>query len=548
MVLITRKLKKISKKRKLVFFNIFIILFLVISFLSLVPPDLDIFRFIPYWHAIECSTIFSDDVKVTDRMIKYCNQKKDYQLNQEVDDIYLTTATNENLLANVKTYMRDDDFKTLNERINLHGYLWYSLFDSYAISRDEGEYHRYKYKLLYRSSFLHQKSLGGLTDKEKLLATLHKSLYSWAYGEHYHSLADMIQSSEGRGIVLLSRPKEFGATQKILDNLRHVLRTNLPVHVFYFGKNGLSEKNIEILRQYNLVTFSDLSYYFDWSLNINGFGMKPFSLLASPFEETILLDQGVVFLQDPEELFGHEGYRRTGSLFLRATTVKVTREEGGEKSGIQWLKSWLTDPLPETKGLRYYQGRTSQEMDSSTIVLHKTKTIQGLLATCTLNGFRIRRKILENSMEGIHESFWIGFDMARQPYSFDPSRPTIIGEMRMKMDSEGGILCGYQGHVINNKLFYYWDNPSPKVEIQENKEDINNYYFNHNDNIIDQKIHKDSNGSDSGEDPIIPTSYVVEGDGLWDPWTKCYSLGSHEKPYSFTEEEKKILHKIIEND
>jgi alpha 1,3-mannosyltransferase len=51
-------------------------------------------------------------------------------------------------------------------------------------------------------------------------------------------------------------------------------------------------------------------------LRHGSWAVKPFAILASQFEQVMLIDADVVFVQPPEVLFDHAGYRETGALFF----------------------------------------------------------------------------------------------------------------------------------------------------------------------------------------------------------------------------------------
>jgi len=52
---------------------------------------------------------------------------------------------------------------------------------------------------------------------------------------------------------------------------------------------------------------------------------------------------------------------------------------------LKWLKSFIFNPLPETKKSNVWNKRSAEEIDSSVVVIHKTKSFLGLLNICKLN-------------------------------------------------------------------------------------------------------------------------------------------------------------------
>jgi len=232
-------------------------------------------------------------------------------------------------------------------------------------------------KLIENSKFLNEMNLDGLTESKKLLATVHQSLYPWLYGYHYKSFSDLIQSYEGRGIVVCTGDYHFKYTRSTIDILRNIINCTLPIEVFYNGYNDLSRENQDILREFDNVYVTDISEYYNNDIvNATGWAIKPYAILASRFEEVILIDADVVYIRDPVELFEEKGYIDKGTLFFRDRSLLL-----GENNGTIWLKQWMIDPLPETKELRFWKEESYHEMESSTVVIHKTKTLLGLLNT-----------------------------------------------------------------------------------------------------------------------------------------------------------------------
>ncbi|OUM68964.1 glycosyltransferase family 71 protein, partial [Piromyces sp. E2] len=76
------------------------------------------------------------------------------------------------------------------------------------------------------------------------------------------------------------------------------------------------------------------------------------------------------------------------------------------------------------KGIVFFRDRTlhpgSHIGSQCTVVIHKIKTILGLLNVCKLNELEYRRNVIYKMVYGDKETFWMGFDMARQSYYMNP--------------------------------------------------------------------------------------------------------------------------------
>jgi len=412
-----------------------------------------------------------------------------------------------------------DDFISLRQKQEAHTALWNLVFNK------SGEKNGIKKETLIKeSSFLLQKDLDDLPLIKKMLATLHQSLYPWVYNDKFESLGDVIKSYEGRGIVMCVGNYHFNFARSAIDTLRYVVKTKLPIEIFYNGENDLPEEKREELSKFDNIYLRDISEYFDHKIiDLGGWAIKPFSILASRFEEVILMDADAVYMRDPAILFEDEGYKEKGTVFFRDRTLFP-----GSHGGSQWLKSWMVDPLPDTRELRYWKEETSHEMESSTVVINKTKNILGLLSVCKLNEKRIRDDVVYNHVHGDKETFWIGFDMARQPYNLLPAPSVMVGELAVGEAGDEPYerqICGHVGHTTRDGKVLFW-----------------------NDHIV-----KDKNDDKYNKKLLHFDVYFIEdGEGEW-PSFHCQNLNIDDKgkgnptgkePQLFDKDERKILDEI----
>jgi len=292
-----------------------------------------------------------------------------------------------------------------------------------------------------------------------------------------------MKSSEGKGIVICTGDKHFKYARSTIDTFRHVLNCTLPIEVFYSGDSDLSKSNRELLSEYDQVYVTDISTFFNNSiLDIQGWSIKPFAVLASRFEEVILLDADITFIRDPSILFDNKGYQETGTLFFKDRTLHP-----GRHSGSVWLKSWMINPLPETKKSRFWNDKSRHEMESGTVVIHKTKTILGLLNACKLNEKEIREKVVYQKVYGDKETFWMGYDMARQSYHMNKTPCTLIGQVL-----PGKTICGHIGQRLEEGKIIFWNGHIIKDKNDKKKKNIlvnfNAYFADENPSIWDENL------------------------------------------------------------
>ena len=515
------KLKK-RIRRKYVYFSIILSLILYFTFSSKLGS-----------YKNDIPNTIKTEKKEEDPMI--INEDEKFQLDNKLVNLLLNDTIkikngNEKINSMVKKMILDmmekplaaDDFEELRKREEFHTTLWNMEFGQLNLKEDPTELTKYKRKLLEESSFLSQKHKNDLDGNKKTLSILHQSLYPWLYGYRYHSFSDIISSSNGRGIVLCTGNHHFKYARSTIDIIRHILNSELPIEVFYYGEADLSTRNREILKGYENVYLSDITTYFDNSIvDISSWAIKPFSILASRFEEVILMDADALYLRDPIELFKERGYQEKGTLFFRDRTLFP-----GANAASKWLKSWMVNPLPETQELRFWKERTEHEMDSSTVVIHKTKTILGLLNVCKLNERVIRQDVVYRKVYGDKETFWIGFDMARQPYYMSKKPCAFAGEIvdeSSSSNSEDKKLCGHTAHTLENGKLIFW-----------------------NGHLI-----KDKNIGMYANELIKFEAYTLEdNDKDWSINLACLDLHENSKLNYFDEEELRVYNEIMkrEND
>ncbi|ORX59073.1 hypothetical protein BCR36DRAFT_579711 [Piromyces finnis] len=374
-------------------------------------------------------------------------------------------------LYSVQHPLKSEQFVELRQRVELHTKLWYSIFGKYPAKSNftfsssssslqqqqqlQQEQYHYKQNLIKATQFLSlnwKKKSSSLTGNQKLLAMLHESLYSWLYGFQYSSLSDILKTSQGKGIVICSGDRYFKYVKSTIITLRTLLHCQLPIEIIFMGDEDLSLSNRKQLEGWGPIYFTDISNTFKNSIvGIEGWAIKPFALIASRFEEIILMDADVTYIRNPEILFEEEGYKATGTFFFKDRTLNQ-----GQHTGVKWLKTWMVDPLPPTKESRFWKEMSEHEMDSSTVVVHKTRALLGLLAVCKFNEYHTRYDVVYRKVLGDKETFWMGFDMARQPYHMNRQPSLFIGELDGKEDT-AKELCGHVGHLTGDGKLLYWN-------------------------------------------------------------------------------------------
>eukprot|EP00475_Leptophrys_vorax_P003741 TRINITY_DN12194_c0_g2_i1.p1 TRINITY_DN12194_c0_g2~~TRINITY_DN12194_c0_g2_i1.p1 ORF type:complete len:470 (+),score=96.66 TRINITY_DN12194_c0_g2_i1:213-1412(+) len=194
------------------------------------------------------------------------------------------------------------------------------------------------------------------------------------------------------------------------------------------GDEDLSPNNRLALQEFSGVSFHDLFDFVDQAaLSLKTWDMKPFALLFSSFTEAAMLDVDIGFLQSPDVLFSQIPYLATGTLFFRDRTL------GDMTQNVPKVVKMLTKcPSDNFFNSRVEREISSHEMESGVVVADKSRAFLGLLGACKLMD-RLTREYLYNmcgSFYGDKEFYWVGFEMAEQPYSFTKWFPGAIGMKR----------------------------------------------------------------------------------------------------------------------
>jgi hypothetical protein len=240
-----------------------------------------------------------------------------------------------------------------------------------------------------------------------------------------------------KGIVICSGDKFFEFTVHLIETL-YAFKVELPpIVIGYMGDSDLSVSRQAYLRQVMNVSLLDVTQHFDNSiLKLEGWAVKPFAILAAPFQEVLFLDADTVVIQNPLKLFNDTGYIKDGLLLFRDRTCF----QGWPKQKL-WLNRNLVKPWSDTLlNSDMYKGLTDHQVDSSMLFVDKHRKLFSLLAACKLNMYTERADFYKHFL-GDKESFWFGAEMVQESVQFMPLLPGVFG--RFKKDDKD-LLCGRQ--------------------------------------------------------------------------------------------------------
>jgi len=294
------------------------------------------------------------------------------------------------------------------------------------------------------------KTLGGLekvAQVDEALQALERNMYPWIKkGKKFVNAADVLSSYSGRGIVLATGNWHFRFARHCILSMR-LVGSKLPIQVFYAGPDDLSVENRNILRAIPGVEVIDLSEFVDIKeAEVNGWAVKPFSMLASNFAEMIFVDADALFFQPPEVMFEFERYKRTGAVFFRDRTIGW-----GMTETLEFMKTFLPNPseYAKTEG-RVLNLKSLHEGESGVIVYDKRAAFHGLLATCKMNA-NPWREVMYKVIHGDKESYWFSQELLELPYAWAPGGGGTVGW------KEGEHVCGGLYHPDEKYKPLWWN-------------------------------------------------------------------------------------------
>ncbi|KAJ6437718.1 glycosyltransferase family 71 [Purpureocillium lavendulum] len=235
----------------------------------------------------------------------------------------------------------------------------------------------------------------------------------------------------GRGIVI---PVGYGNLRfagHLVVALREVHDCQLPIEIVYAGDIDLDQEQRDALAALdataNIKFLNVLSVFADDTLSLlaGGWAIKPFGLLASSFEQAILVDADAVFLQSPEALFRQRPFISTGAYLFhdRLLWQNVFTERR------DWWHDQIREPSAALNNSLVWTQDYAEECDSGVVVADKARTevLVGLLHAAWQNTRDVRGEVSYKLMHGDKETWWLGLELAGSGYEFERHYGSMIG-------------------------------------------------------------------------------------------------------------------------
>ncbi|KAF9365298.1 hypothetical protein BGX34_010604 [Mortierella sp. NVP85] len=327
--------------------------------------------------------------------------------------------------------LADEAFLHLTKRLRVFKELWRSLQPYYDQLEDEDQQNQF---------YIHTPP--EIAPAIELFQKMERNLFPWIlknYATSFDLYREMsipsttadnpgrVRNARNQGIVMCVGDKHSVYARTTVKVLREVLGSKLPIEIYYTGEQDLSKENREWFENIEGVTTVDITTLLDQEmLQISGPILKPFAMLASRFQEVILMDSDAYFLQDPAVLFEDGGYKEVGTVFFYDRT-RPNKVAGVSKRA--WLYSYLPSVSNHPSKTRWYRSKGDQDQDSGVVVLDKKRHFLGLLAICKMNDVLERNQPTYRTTWGEKESFWIAMEMVQERYSFIRFGGGVIGDL-----------------------------------------------------------------------------------------------------------------------
>ncbi|KAG0286646.1 hypothetical protein BGZ96_009278 [Linnemannia gamsii] len=399
----------------------------------------------------------------------------------------------------------DRMFLHLAKRLRVYRGLWQHLQQDYENLRVEEKQDQF-----------YVRPLPDLAPAVRLLQKMEWSLFPWilkSYATTFDLYHETVAASsrrpidERRGIVMSVGDKHSVYARTTIKVLRDVLKSSLPIEIYYVGEQDLSRENRAWFEKVPGVKVIDITTKLDQSLlHLSGPIVKPFAMLVSQFQEVILLDADSYFLQDPEILFEDRGYQEVGTVFFYARTVPNKNSKVSQASKRAWLDTALPSVSSHPPKTRWFRSKGDQDQDSGVVVMDKRIHFLGLLAICKMNDVLERNQGSYRAVWGEQDSFWIGLEMIQERYSFIRFGGGVIGD-------------------LGDSIPYMQDSGSGSVKMD--RVCGNPLHFNHKGQPLWWNSGLVRDKTTDGSPYLKYTAWIRDEHGIWDIEHSCLIQGFH---------------------
>lgn len=243
---------------------------------------------------------------------------------------------------------------------------------------------------------------------------------------------------KGKGIVIPGGGVKYFTNAWVCINMLRKLGCTLPIQLWYIGPKELDFNMEKLVSGYDVECVDARAKKKTYPARIlNGWELKPYSIIHSPFEEVILIDADNVPVANPTHLFDTEQYKETGAVF--------------------WPDYHRLEPEREIWKLCGVQYNDEPEFETGQMVLNKKKCWDALSLTFWYND---HSDFFYKYIHGDKETFHLAFRKLNKPYSMPGFGIHSLDATMCQHDFEGK-------RIFQHRNMDKWDYELPNRNIED---------------------------------------------------------------------------------
>lgn len=278
-----------------------------------------------------------------------------------------------------------------------------------------------------------------------------------------------------RGMVMACNDYYLKEAVVNLTILRDYFQTQMPVEIWYSG-DELCDYAKLVLRRFAPIEFKDVVEIEGGNASeYQGYQIKGYAVAHTLFDEVLLIDADLCFFQNPEVLFEEASYKETGTYLFRdqewgtqggVYTGRKARYKAAPKRSyknpyyfsrkkflsrvidspssycpLEWRHYWDPSVNP-TQSVMI----SIEHGESGCLLIDKRRHKKGVSNILALNR---DHKNMYKIFHGDKETFWVSFEMAKEPYYVNAECPKIYVPRLSQLLPRNEIV-----QFLHGKLFY----------------------------------------------------------------------------------------------
>jgi hypothetical protein len=228
----------------------------------------------------------------------------------------------------------------------------------------------------------------------------------------------------GRGIVICAGGLRYFTNAYVSVSILRLLGCTLPIELWHLGPSEMTDEMRALVAHLNVTTV-DAHRLRDVhpTRTLNGWELKPYSIIHSRFEEVLALDADNVAVRNPEYLFSAEPYLRTGAVFWR---------DRGRLSA--------DDAIWNVIDVQY---RDEPEVESGQLLIDKRRCWHALNVTMFMNEWS---DFYYRYFHGDKETFHLAWRKVGQEYAMPERGMEFLPDTLCHHDFDGALIFQHRNY------------------------------------------------------------------------------------------------------